>query len=117
MKPHHIFPRIVILLANFHDGWIVGGSAEWFVNGMQGERPRDIDLLIPLENWNRASTLIPKGSFTNSFGGIKVDDFWKDSGNSVKIDIWSQSLSDFIFNCIKPITIFNPKTNINFQIK
>jgi hypothetical protein len=70
-------------------GWIVGGGARYLL-GLEKEEPRDWDILIPLEYWDQACKLVPRGSKTNSFGGIKLNT------DGLEIDLWGDSLSHFI---------------------
>ena len=71
-----------------NNGWIVGGGAKYLL-GHIDEKPRDWDILIPLEFWDKACKTIPVGSKTNSFGGIKLD-------VGIEIDVRGDSLSNFI---------------------
>lgn len=106
MIVYHRFSTLPLLVKSFsfnNDGWIVGGGAKYLL-GISHEQPRDWDILIPLENWDQACKVIPLGSKTNSFGGIKI----KQDG--IEIDVWADSLSHFI-----NIQHFHPNYAINLK--
>jgi hypothetical protein len=102
-------PFIVRSFCFNHDGWIVGGGARYLL-GLDNKEPRDWDILIPLENWNQACKNFPKGSLTNSFGGVKV------FGDGVEVDVWGDSLGNFILtNDFYPSAAVNLK-NFTFLV-
>jgi hypothetical protein len=73
------------------EGWIVGGAAKYLL-GLTQEPPRDYDIVIPLHRWHEASLTIPKGSRTNSFGGIKF------VSDMVEIDVWGDDIGHYFAN-------------------
>lgn len=74
-----------------NNGWIVGGGARWLL-GIEHKSPRDWDILIPLENWDKACKSFPLGSKTNSFGGVKL----LFEHGTIEVDVWGDSLSNYI---------------------
>lgn len=89
---YHRFNKLPLIVRSFcfqNNGWIVGGAAKYLL-GIYTDPPRDYDILIPLEHWDKACKTIPLGSTTNSFGGIKL------RVDGVEVDIWGDSLSNFI---------------------
>ncbi len=87
-----------------HDGFVVGSGADYLI-GNTDSPPRDWDVIIPLSRWSLAMKSIPKGSVTNTFGGIKINT------DNVSVDVWSQDLSDYLTNMpVKNFSIVHPKT-------
>lgn len=89
-KPHELLSKTAIVLCNNHGGLIIGS----FTKFLRGEidNPKDIDIIIPLSEWQIASNYIPKGAIANSFGGFKfVED-------GVTYDVWCADVQDFILN-------------------
>lgn len=75
------YPPLVLALTHHHDAWIVGSAAD-----PSNTTPRDIDVLVPLQNWQQASALIPKDAKVNSFGG------WKCVVDEIEVDVWPGDL-------------------------
>lgn len=71
------------------DGWIVGSSVNYILHE-NTNKPSDWDILIPFYNWHNITSLIPKNSSTNSFGGIKI--------KVPKIDIWPGDIGWYLLN-------------------
>jgi hypothetical protein len=90
------YPPIVTKLVNFHDGWIVGSAA-------YRASPRDIDVLIPFSQWNKASLLIPPDAKPNTFGG------WKFMDEGLEIDVWPGELSELL-SLGKTDEVYHPKS-------
>lgn len=80
-------PVMVRALCFNHNSWIVGGAAK-FLCGHK-ERPRDWDVIVPLQEWTNACKLFPHGSKTNTFGGVKV------KNDGFEIDVWADDLGTF----------------------
>jgi len=116
MCPHKVLPKIVMILSYQHDAWIVGSCGEWLCNDMKSTPPNDIDILVPIENWNRASSLIPSDGQINTFGGIKFTTCWRDRPHPVRIDLWGQSLNSFLTSCIKPVKAYQLKANLKLEV-
>lgn len=83
--------NIIRYFCKYHNALIVGTGALWLI-GETDKEPRDWDVMIPSDEYTRASRLVPKGSVTNSFGGIKV------KGKDRDIDIWCMGVIDFFGN-------------------
>lgn len=74
-------PPLAIALTHNFDAWIVGSAA-----APDALNPRDIDIIVPHYEWNRAAHLIPKDAKVNSFGGFKcVQD-------GIEMDVWPGDL-------------------------
>mgnify|MGYP000325991193 CR=1 FL=1 len=87
-----------------HDGFVVGSGADYLIGNTETS-PRDWDILIPLSKWSVAMKSIPKGSASNTFGGIKINI------DNVSVDVWSQDLSDYLVNLpVRNFSIVHPKT-------
>jgi len=95
-------PPIATKLVNLFGGWIVGSAATPNAKLLE---LRDIDILIPYNNWQQAVALVPKDSIPNTFGG------WKFKDSNISIDVWPADLDWFITN-MRPIFLWNPKSNI-----
>lgn len=78
-------PHLVKSFTHPFDGWIVGGGAKFLLD-FQEELPRDWDILIPFYTWGQACRIVPEGSKTNAFGGIKIEN----------VDIWAGDIGYFI---------------------
>lgn len=106
------FSKLPLVVRSFcfnHEGWIVGGGANYLI-GLTNKIPRDWDILIPLEHWNVACKSFPKGSVTNSFGGVKI------VNDGIELDVWGDSLSNFILtNHFHPGAVVNLK-NFTFLV-
>ncbi len=74
-------PPIVRALVYGHDAWIVGGAAKYML-GLVAEPPKDWDVLVPFHRYETAARLAPKGSLTNTFGGINIQ------SDGFEVDIW-----------------------------
>lgn len=81
------------------ESWIVGGGAKYLLD-LQEESPRDWDILIPFYTWGQACRIIPEGSPTNAFGGVKLD----------SIDVWCGDIGYFMGHANSyPQYAVNPK--------
>lgn len=88
-----ILPRIVYQ-ACVHGALLVGS----FARKMMGEDVKvthDYDLLVPLENWQKISLMIPETAKPNKFGGWRFTD---EKGN--EIDIWPDTVHKYLQNCL-----------------
>lgn len=102
IKPHEVLGPISNQLCHLFNGVIIGGAAKAFYEGKTG-MIKDIDIVIPLDKWNQASRLIPKGSISNSFGGFKFLD-----GN-YSTDVWTDDVARIALSY--KVCIFNPVNN------
>lgn len=83
-KAHHKLGTISTQLCWLFDGIIIGGGAEYVSDDeFKGEKPKDIDIIIPLHHWIKACKLIPKDAKVNSFGGFKFQD------GEFEVDVWA----------------------------
>lgn len=94
------YPRIVTLLTSQCEAWIIGSAAD-----PNEENPRDYDIFVPIQFWQRASGYLPKDFKVNSFGGLKITE------DNIEIDIWTGDMLAIIStNYFK--FAFQPKLNI-----
>lgn len=76
-RPKILLPRLVCKLSTKFGAWVVGSAAN-----PNTEKPRDFDVVVPWDQWNLASTLIPPDATPNAFGG------WKCKSGNNTIDVW-----------------------------
>ena len=79
-------PDLVSLLCQSFNGWIIGSSVDYVI-GEKMLSPKDFDVVISYEEWNKASKAIPKTAVINSCGGFKVKD------KDIEIDIWMDDIA------------------------
>jgi len=84
-----MLPLAVKMFCRNNRGWIVGGAARWLL-GRADEPPRDWDIIIPLAEWPAAAGSIPRGSVTNSHGGVKL------VADGAQIDVWPGDIGAFL---------------------
>lgn len=90
-------PKIIHDWMWLNKAWLVGSSIDWYL-GKDGEyaQPKDLDILIPHNQWNNACKLIDKSFIikVNSLGGFKtiLDGF--------SVDFWPDSLDNFLETAI-----------------
>lgn len=90
-----ILPRVVYQMC-VHGALIVGSYAKEIVNNVDISS-NDIDLLVPLENWQTVALLIPESAKPNKFGGWR---FTTDFGDEkTEIDVWPDTLVNYLTNC------------------
>lgn len=91
------YPSLVFKLAKA--GALLVGSRAAVEAGMLGRdlsQDTDYDMIVPPEKWNtHVAPLIPRGSRTNSLGGIKIQGTRSD-GTPVEVDIWPSSLQEYM---------------------
>ena len=90
MKPHERMGDIARQICVLFDGWVVGGSAN-YIAGVTDDPPKDIDIVVPVVNWLKASKLVPKGTLSNSFGGFKIKDT-----NGMDVDFWPDDVAGLV---------------------
>lgn len=90
-----LFPPIVMALTHGHDAWIVGSAAD---PQTKLHRVRDLDVLVPFSEWNKASFLLHGANMIgiNSFGGFKFEEV-KDE-ESFTVDVWPGELGAVMQN-------------------
>ena len=83
-------PKIVNNWLYLNKAWIVGSGVDWYL-GKDKNRPKDLDILIPYNQWNKACKLIPynQNIIVNSFGGFKS------IFDGIDVDFWPSSLEDY----------------------
>lgn len=95
---------LVRYMCKYHNGLIVGSGAQWLI-GETDKTPRDFDVIIPPSEWAQACRSIPRGSLTNSFGGVCIE------GERNKIDLWCGDIQEY-FACLPakdlPRIAYNP---------
>ncbi len=106
----NLHPLIRTLLF-VHDGYVVGSYAKYLI-GDTDQEPKDIDIIIPLSKWSLAMKSIPKGSLTNTYGGVKISPVCA----GISCDVWSQDISDFLNNMTTEHPILHPKTNTSLMV-
>lgn len=82
MKIHSKIGPISRQLCWLFDGCIIGSSVDYLVDRTT-DIPKDLDIIIPLDNWIKASKLIPNKAIANSFGGFKFQD------DKFIVDVWA----------------------------
>lgn len=76
-------------------GLIVGSMARKLATGKG--KPKDIDILVPYEAWQRASVFIPMNAKPNAFRGFR---FYSESkGNKWEVDVWPSSVEHYLSTC------------------
>lgn len=83
-------PLIVKTATYNHDGWVVGGSAQYLC-GLTS-KVRDWDVIVPPNEWAKLCKTFPYKSVTNTFGGIKLLE------NGVEVDLWPEELGLYFIN-------------------
>jgi len=84
MKFHEKVGPLTIQLCFVFNGWIVGGSVD-YLSGRSENIPRDIDIIIPLSEWPKASKILTAGKI-NSFGGVKIKD------GDFEVNVWPEDI-------------------------
>lgn len=84
-KPHLRMGPIAKNLCWLFDGVVVGSCIN-YLRGLTDAVPKDIDIIIPLDRWIKASKLIPIGAKANSFGGFKFRD------GRIVVDVWADDV-------------------------
>lgn len=101
------------ILCREYDAYIVGSAAVWLLTD-DAPYPNDVDIIIPPGMYPKAMTLIPEGSRTNKFGGIRLD-----GGGSFLLDVWAMDLG-FYFKTLPegfPRIAYNPCFSIEIWSK
>jgi hypothetical protein len=89
-KPHEKLGHWARRICYDHGGIIIGSAVDYMV-GLVYEKPRDIDIVVPLVRWKEVCRAIPPGATVNRFGGLKfVDD------NQMEVDVWADDVIDLI---------------------
>jgi hypothetical protein len=97
-------PQIVKSFCRMANAVIVGSYAQYLVTDV-GERPLDIDLIVPLYRWPDAVIIIPRGARANTFGGYKL----LDDEKQLLIDVWPDDFLRYIQNVPRyPALAINP---------
>lgn len=102
-------PEIVVALCWNHSAWVVGSAAQYMA-GRVLKRPRDLDILVPFSEWDRASVLIPRGTPSNTFGGFKLSAKYPD-GEDVHVDIWPGDLTTLLARASMEVEAFHPMSS------
>ena len=100
-------PPLVRTFLYVHDGFVVGSYSS-YLQGLTDKEPGDIDIIIPLSKWSSAMKSIPKGSTTNTFGGVKIK-IPIGEKKFLECDWWSQDISDYLTNLTTTHAILHPK--------
>ena len=113
MKRHRELPDLIRAILFDCDAFLVGSGALWYID-MDAERPKDLDVIVAPDDWNRVTRMIGIDNFIavlNSLGGLKVD------GN----DIWMSTVNEYIKTSLgkgkKPNVLvgINPNCVININ--
>lgn len=88
MKIHEKLPPIARVLCYAYDGYIIGSSIPYLLS-QTDEKPKDIDIVIPFDNWVKATKTISIWSDAkiNKLGGFKVVD------DGVIVDVWMDDVA------------------------
>lgn len=95
-------PKLAITLTYYYNAWIVGSAAK---RGVDIATLKDIDIIVPFENWQDAAMHIPRNASPNTFGG------WKCNEDQVTYDIWPGDLG-ILFNFSQTKYAWSPKNSI-----
>lgn len=78
--------------------WVVGSCVEWILEGGEGEKPRDIDIMVPPEQWQRACKFVPEEVLIqlNRFGGLSFRYIARTEEKSWFIDMFPGRLDDLL---------------------
>ena len=98
-------PKSVKLMVQHYNGWIVGSAANPQKNILQ---VKDVDVIIPFSEWNKASGLVPKNAVKNVYGG------WRYVENGITVDVWTDDLNNFMNSNI-PECLWQPRYNIRYK--
>lgn len=77
---------------DFH-GWIVGSGAHYLV-GKKNGKPKDWDVLAPPHEWVDACRIFPKGTPTNTYGGLKHQE------GDICLDVWAEDLGHYFLTAL-----------------
>lgn len=83
MKAHAKLGPVARQLCMLFDGLVIGGGVRYLVNEDDTNKPKDIDIVIPIDRWVEASKIIPSHAVVNSFGGFKFQD------GPLEVDVWA----------------------------
>lgn len=82
-----MLPARVHTILYDHGGWLVGSGVPWFLGN--GPTPKDLDVIVPPENWTRVVRSLPTDFTVNKFGGLVfVDENWS-------VDIWPTDVGSY----------------------
>ncbi len=84
------------------NSWIVGGAVA-YLSGESKIKPKDIDIIVPLDEWIEASKLIPEGATANRFGGFKFND------NGIDVNVWADEIGKLFLMAGKDCKMYQPK--------
>ena len=76
-------PPIAYKIASVYGAWVVGGAC-------LESNPKDVDLMVPLNQWYLAAPLVPASARPTVFGG------WKWVEGDITVDCWPDSLSRLV---------------------
>jgi len=86
-------PSIVEEILVFHQCWLVGSGAKWFMKTTDPPTPRDWDLIAPQSEFagatKRLANAAPDSVEINSMGGLKFHT------KKCTIDIWTDTISSY----------------------
>lgn len=85
-----LLPRDVYRMC-VHGAFIVGSYAKYLAG--EDVEPNDIDLLVPLKDWQKIALLIPENAKPNKFGG------WRFFVDDIEIDVWPDTVQNYLTNC------------------
>lgn len=88
-RAYRKLPRTVLNWLLMYQAWIVGSGVDWYLDGGVGEKPHDLDIMIPPQFWQDACKMVTDRPAINSFGGLKA----RIEGFS--IDFWPMHLEEF----------------------
>ncbi len=97
-------PRSVKYMVQHYNVWIAGSAADPASNI---DKVKDLDIIIPFEEWNQITGLIPKDAKMNSYGG------WRYTEDNILIDVWPDNLNNFMSSSF-PKHIWQPRYNIRY---
>lgn len=106
IKPHEKLGPVSRQLCYIFGAWVIGSSIPWLRGYVGFDKPKDIDIVVPLDKWVEAAKLIPEGSLSNKFGGFKFKDA------DLEVDVWADDIARLFMNNDKYFKAYQPNTNL-----
>lgn len=107
---YNALPREVRSVLVITEGWLVGGA---ITSINLGHEPKDYDIIVPNpENFRKLLTTVDVDKLTiNSFGGVKFE------VNGIFIDMWVESLDNFLLVTNGSKYVYNITRNLLYESK
>lgn len=118
IKPFLKLPRTARQICWLYNGIVVGGAVNWLIEETFDE-PRDIDIVVPIDEWQRANKLLigAESVEINALGGIFFVDIHMETGKSFGVDIWPEDTMRMLSLYPKPVRAFHVKSGTLFELR